>query len=78
MTGLRILATGSQGAAQVVTNDDFARRIDTSDEWIATRTGIRQRRFAGEGEDTTSLAEAAAQAALASRSEERRVGKECM
>ena len=66
MTGLRILATGSQGAAQVVTNDDFARRIDTSDEWIATRTGIRQRRFAGEGEDTTSLAQAAARAALAS------------
>lgn len=64
MTGLRILATGSQGAARVVTNDDLARIVDTSDEWISSRSGIRRRRFAGEEENTTTLAAAAGKAAL--------------
>lgn len=64
MTGIRIIATGSREAEQMVTNDDLAKRVETSDEWIATRTGIRQRRFAGPGEDTTSLATEAAGAAL--------------
>ena len=38
--------------------------VDTSDEWIVQRTGIRQRHIAGEGETTASLGEAAARAAL--------------
>lgn len=64
MTGIRILSTGSRAARRVVTNDDMARVVETNDEWIRTRTGICQRRFAGEDEDTTSLAVGAAEAAL--------------
>ena len=47
-----------------VSNDDLAKRVETSDEWIRERTGIRQRYFAGEGETTASLATGAARAAL--------------
>jgi len=49
---------------RVLTNDDIARMVDTSDEWIRTRTGIRERRIAGPRETTASLAIEAAQAAL--------------
>ncbi len=49
---------------RVVTNDDFAARLDTTDHWIRTRTGIEQRRFADPAEATSDLAFAAAQAAL--------------
>ncbi len=51
--------------AQVVTNADLAKRIDTSDEWIVERTGIRERRIAGPDETTSVLATAAARAAMA-------------
>ena len=50
---------------RVMKNADFAGVVETSDEWIAQRTGIRQRYIAGEGETTASLGEAAARAALA-------------
>jgi 3-oxoacyl-[acyl-carrier-protein] synthase-3 len=50
----------------IVTNDDLAARVDTSDEWIRQRTGIHERRIAAEGEKTSDLAIAAAEAALAS------------
>jgi 3-oxoacyl-[acyl-carrier-protein] synthase-3 len=49
---------------RVVTNAELAAKIDTSDEWIIERTGIRQRHIAGEGETTASLATLAAQDAL--------------
>jgi 3-oxoacyl-[acyl-carrier-protein] synthase III len=49
---------------RVVTNDDFAARLDTSDEWIRTRTGIVERRIAEPGVATSDLAFEAAQAAL--------------
>lgn len=49
---------------RVVTNAELAAKIDTSDEWIVERTGIRQRHIAGEGETTATLATAAAQEAL--------------
>ncbi len=49
---------------RVLTNDDIARMVDTSDEWIRARTGIRERRIAGPKETTASLALEAAQAAL--------------
>ncbi|MFP5373279.1 MAG: beta-ketoacyl-ACP synthase III [Gammaproteobacteria bacterium] len=52
----RIAGTGSYLPAQVVTNADLAARVDTSDEWIASRTGIRQRHVAAEGETTCDLA----------------------
>ena len=50
---------------KILTNDDLARIVDTSDEWIQQRTGIRERRIAAEGELTSDLAVAAARAALA-------------
>lgn len=49
----------------VVTNDDWASRLDTSDEWITQRTGIKERRVAGPEETTASLATIAAQRAIA-------------
>ncbi|MEM6477046.1 MAG: beta-ketoacyl-ACP synthase III [Pseudomonadota bacterium] len=64
MTGSRLLGTGSALPERVVTNDELAKKIDTSDEWIIERTGIRQRHIAGEKETTASLAIAAARAAL--------------
>jgi 3-oxoacyl-[acyl-carrier-protein] synthase-3 len=47
-----------------MTNSEMEEKVDTSDEWIVQRTGIRQRHIAGEGETTASLGEAAARAAL--------------
>ncbi len=51
---------------RVVTNDELSLRVDTSDEWITTRSGIRQRHIAAEGEKTSDLAIRAAEKALAS------------
>ena len=64
MTGLEILGTGRCLPQRCVTNDDMARMVDTSDEWISTRTGIRQRYFCGPDESATTLAAAAARQAL--------------
>lgn len=55
MNGINIIATGSATPVKVVTNDDMARLVDTSDEWITERTGIRRRRFISGDESTTSL-----------------------
>jgi 3-oxoacyl-[acyl-carrier-protein] synthase-3 len=49
---------------RVVTNDDWARLVDTSDEWITQRTGIKQRRFASDDESTMTLATAAGERAM--------------
>lgn len=59
-----ILGTGSYAPANVVTNDDMAKRVDTSDEWIKTRTGISERRFAADDETTSDMACAAADRAI--------------
>jgi 3-oxoacyl-[acyl-carrier-protein] synthase-3 len=61
----RIAGTGGYVPATVVTNADLARRIDTSDEWIVTRTGIRARHIAADSEQTSDLALAASLPALA-------------
>jgi 3-oxoacyl-[acyl-carrier-protein] synthase-3 len=61
----RIAGTGSYLPAHVMTNNDLARRIDTSDAWIHARTGIHERRIAAPAETTSDLAEHAARAALA-------------
>ena len=45
MNGLHILGTGRALPANIVTNDDLALRVETSDEWIVSRTGIRERRW---------------------------------
>ncbi|MBA4043465.1 MAG: 3-oxoacyl-ACP synthase [Erythrobacter sp.] len=65
MMGSRILGTGSALPRRVVTNAELAERVDTSDEWIVERTGIRQRYIAESDETTATLATAAARAALA-------------
>ncbi|SCW72722.1 3-oxoacyl-[acyl-carrier-protein] synthase-3 [Sphingobium faniae] len=59
-----LLGTGSALPARKVTNAELAQTVDTSDEWIVERTGIRARYIAGEGETTASLATDAARAAL--------------
>ncbi|HET7359871.1 MAG TPA: beta-ketoacyl-ACP synthase III [Rhodanobacteraceae bacterium] len=64
MTYARIIATGSALPERVVTNADLEKLVDTSDEWIRTRTGIRERRIAAEGQTTGDLAHAAALEAL--------------
>jgi len=60
----RIVGTGSYLPEKIVTNDELAGRVDTSDEWIRTRTGIRSRHVAAEGQLASDLALPAAQRAL--------------
>jgi 3-oxoacyl-[acyl-carrier-protein] synthase-3 len=60
----RIAGTGSYLPEKVLTNDDLAKMVDTSDEWIVTRTGIRERHIAAEGETTGDLAYHAAVRAM--------------
>lgn len=60
----RIIGTGSAVPKQVVTNDDLAKIVDTSDEWIRPRTGIRERRIAAAESGTTDLAAEAARMAI--------------
>jgi 3-oxoacyl-[acyl-carrier-protein] synthase-3 len=59
-----ILGTGLGVPSRILTNDDLAKLVDTSDEWITTRTGIRERRKAVAGEETSRLAAEAARHAL--------------
>ncbi|PPC79641.1 MAG: 3-oxoacyl-ACP synthase [Methylotenera sp.] len=62
----RIAGTGSYLPSKILTNADLERMVDTTDEWIFTRTGIRERHIAGEGEFTSDLALQAAKNAIAS------------
>src|SRR5437868_4723514 len=62
--GTRIAGTGRYLPARVLTNDALAERVATSDAWIRTRTGIRQRHIAADNEQTSDLALAAARIAL--------------
>lgn len=64
MIRARVIGSGSCLPANVVTNDDLAKRVETSDAWIRERTGIIQRHIAVEGEKTSDLALGAARAAL--------------
>lgn len=60
-----IIGTGSYMPAKVLTNDDLSKIVDTSDEWITTRTGIKERRIAADNEATSDLASEAARRAMA-------------
>src|SRR5437763_16110281 len=60
----RIAGTGRYLPAHVLTNGELAKRVETSDEWIRTRTGIRQRHSAADNEQTSDLALAASRIAL--------------
>ena len=64
MNGLRLIATGGALPGRSVTNEDLSRVVDTSDEWITTRTGIRARHWCTDGENAATLAIAAARQAL--------------
>src|SRR3989441_6674670 len=59
-----VLGVGAYAPPKVMTNDDLARLVDTSDEWITTRTGIKRRHIAGPDQATSDLAIVAAQQAL--------------
>ena len=63
MNGIRIVGTGRAVPNRILTNDDLSRMVETNDEWIRTRTGIRERRIC-EGETTSSLAAEAAKKAV--------------
>jgi 3-oxoacyl-[acyl-carrier-protein] synthase-3 len=65
MSGSRLVATGHYQPARVLTNDDLAGMVDTSDEWIRQRVGIRTRHVAAPGESVADLAGHAAAKALA-------------
>ncbi|WP_326700928.1 ketoacyl-ACP synthase III [Streptomyces sp. NBC_01754] len=65
MTGSRVVALGHYQPATVLTNDDLAAMVDTSDEWITSRVGIRTRHVGGPGEPVDEMAAHAAAKALA-------------
>jgi len=65
MTHAAITGVGAYLPPQVLTNEDLERLVDTSNEWILSRTGIRERHIVSEGQATSDLAAEAAQAALA-------------
>ncbi|MEU1817428.1 beta-ketoacyl-ACP synthase III [Streptomyces roseifaciens] len=65
MTGSRVLALGHYQPARVLTNDELAAMVDTSDEWIRSRVGIRTRRVAAPDETVADMAAEAAGKALA-------------
>jgi 3-oxoacyl-[acyl-carrier-protein] synthase-3 len=64
MTYSRIIGTGSHLPEKILTNAELERMVDTTDEWIFSRTGIRQRHIAAENEYTSDLAEQAAKRAI--------------
>src|SRR6185437_9099671 len=59
-----IIGTGSYVPDKILTNEDLSRIVDTSDEWITTRTGIKERRIAAKDEQTSDMAAKAALKAL--------------
>src|SRR5438105_12967408 len=59
-----IIGTGSYVPKKILTNKDLSRMVDTSDEWITTRTGIKERRIAAKDEQTSDMATKAALKAL--------------
>ena len=64
MSRAAIIGTGSCLPERILTNEDLAKMVDTSDEWITTRTGIKTRHIARAGEETSKLASVAARRAL--------------
>jgi 3-oxoacyl-[acyl-carrier-protein] synthase-3 len=64
--GVEVIGVGAHLPERVLTNDEIATMVETSDEWIAARTGIRQRRIAADGESAAVLGAEAAKRALAS------------
>lgn len=74
MQGIHIVATGKAVPARTVTNDDLSRTVDTSDEWIRTRTGIRQRHICEEETCISLAADAAGKALLQAGIDKEQIG----
>ena len=66
MKGIKIISTGIGVPQRIVTNDDLAAIVETSDEWIQQRTGMKERRYLGEGENLLQFAKEAAEKAISS------------
>ncbi len=64
MTNTKIIGTGSYLPEKVMTNEDWTKLVETSDEWITSRTGIKERHFASEGQATSDLVVEAAKEAI--------------
>ena len=64
-SGLKVAGTGVYLPARILSNQDLEKLVDTSDEWIMTRTGIKERRIASEQETSTHMGVAAAKQAQA-------------
>lgn len=64
LSGVKIVGLGHHAPSRVVTNEDLEQWLDTSDEWITTRTGMKRRHWASDAEATSDLAAAAGQMAL--------------
>ncbi|NCW28195.1 MAG: 3-oxoacyl-ACP synthase, partial [Verrucomicrobia bacterium] len=64
-SGLRLAGTGIYLPARILSNQDLEKLVETSDEWILTRTGIKERRLAAEKETSTLMGVEAAKKALA-------------
>ncbi len=64
MKRMVVIGTGSALPERVLSNEDLAKMVDTSDEWITSRTGIKTRHISGKGEETSKLAAAASRKAL--------------
>src|SRR5687767_14318215 len=64
MRGATIVGTGSSVPDRILTNADLEKIVETSDEWIVSRTGIRERRIIAEGQDNSDLAVEASKRAL--------------
>ena len=64
LVGMKLIGVGSCAPKTIVSNDDLAKLVDTNDEWIASRTGIKRRHILGKGETLSSLAQEASLKAL--------------
>lgn len=64
LVGMKLVGVGSCAPRTIVSNDDLAKLVDTNDEWIASRTGIKRRHILGKGETLSSLAQEASIKAL--------------
>ena len=64
MVKARITGTGSYAPKRILSNRDLEKMIDTSDEWITERTGIKERRIAADGETTSDMAAKAGKRAI--------------
>ncbi|MBQ5446001.1 MAG: ketoacyl-ACP synthase III [Lachnospiraceae bacterium] len=76
MNGISIVGTGSYIPKHCIDNTELSKYVDTSDEWIRTRTGIRKRHFCGEGENTRTMAIEAAKEIISNATKNKKINKD--